>query len=143
MERRSFIKSAGLTTAGIGLAGNLALGSSVPEMQNNLPRWRGFNLLDFFSPRKGDSSRGFTSDEEFKWMADWGFNFVRIPMAYPRYVQFDQKGKITPEEVLKFDARAVDQVADLVELANKYGLHVSLDLHRAPGFCVNAGFNRQ
>jgi aryl-phospho-beta-D-glucosidase BglC (GH1 family) len=32
-------------------------------------------------------------------------------------------------------------VEKLVDLANKYGLHVSLNLHRAPGFCVNAGFN--
>src|SRR5690606_25845626 len=28
----------------------------------------------------------------------------------------------------------------LVYQAHKYGIHVSLNLHRAPGFCVNAGF---
>ena len=81
MERRSFIKSAGLTTAAIGMAGNLAFANSASAPQNKLPRWRGFNLLDFFSPQKTDGSRGFTSDEEFNWMADWGFDFVRIPMA--------------------------------------------------------------
>ena len=35
----------------------------------------------------------------------------------------------------------VDEVEALVERANEYNLHVSLDLHRAPGFCINAGFH--
>lgn len=137
MKRRNFIKTTGLATAGIGLAGSTFSNS---EIKNKLPRWRGFNLLDFFTPNK-NHSRGVTTDEEFKWMADWGFDFVRIPMAYPRYVKFDSAKKITPEEVLNFDEREIEKVVKLVENANKYGLHVSLDLHRAPGFCVNAGFN--
>ena len=28
----------------------------------------------------------------------------------------------------------------LVEKAHRYGLHVSLNLHRGPGYCINAGF---
>ena len=113
-----------------------------PEtVTNKLPRWRGFHLLDYFSPSKTDSSRGLTTEEELKWMADWGFDFVRIPMAYPRYVKFDPSKNITPNDVVNFDEKVVDEVAALVDMANKYNIHVSLDLHRAPGFCVNAGFN--
>ena len=140
MKRRNFIKTSGLAAAGFGLAGKLANANQFSEVQNRLPRWRGFNLLDYFSPQR-QHNRGLTTNEEFKWMADWGFDFVRIPMAYPRYVKFDPSKNITPDDVLKFDEKVVDEVSHLVERANKYGLHVSLDLHRAPGFCVNAGFH--
>lgn len=140
MERRNFIKTAGLATAGIGVAGNLSATTFSNEFSNKLPRWRGFNLLDYFSPSR-TNERGITSDEELKWMADWGFDFVRFPMAYPRYIKFDPSKNITPDDVVNIDEKVVDQVSDLVDRANKYGLHVSLDLHRAPGFCVNAGFN--
>ena len=140
MNRRSFIKSSGLATVGIGLAKNLTALNVTDTINNKLPRWRGFNLLDYFSPHR-KNNRGVTTDEEFKWIADWGFDFVRIPMAYPRYIKFDPSKDITPEDVLNFDEKAVDQVEALVDKANKYNLHVSLDLHRAPGFCVNAGFN--
>jgi len=140
MKRRNFIKSTGLAATGISLARNLAYAQQTYAIANKLPRWRGFNLLDFFSPHR-KHNRGVTNNEEFKWMADWGFDFVRIPMAYPRYVKFDASKNITPDEVLNFDEQAIEQVVDLVERANNYGLHVSLDLHRAPGFCVNAGFH--
>lgn len=137
MQRRNFIKTTGLTTAGLGLAGTLAAEVS---FQNTLPQWRGFNLLDFFSA-KNRTGRTGSKEEDFKWMADWGFDFVRIPMAYPRYIQYDVSKNITPDDVLNFDERELDKVHKLVDTANKYGLHVSLNLHRAPGFCVNAGFN--
>jgi aryl-phospho-beta-D-glucosidase BglC (GH1 family) len=61
-------------------------------------------------------------------------------MAYPRYVRFDRTRPITPDEVVQVDEAAVDRIAGLVERANRFGLHVSLNLHRAPGYCVNAGF---
>ena len=141
MKRRTFIQNTALTTAGLSVAG-LSSALKYPEtVTNKLPRWRGFNLLDYFSPSKTDSSRGLTTEEELKWMADWGFDFVRIPMAYPRYVKFDPSKNITPNDVVNFDEKVVDEVAALVDMANKYNIHVSLDLHRAPGFCVNAGFN--
>ncbi|PRY89810.1 hypothetical protein CLW00_102286 [Mongoliibacter ruber] len=28
----------------------------------------------------------------------------------------------------------------LIDKSHKYGLHVCLNLHRAPGICINAGF---
>jgi aryl-phospho-beta-D-glucosidase BglC (GH1 family) len=42
--------------------------------------------------------------------------------------------------VYKIDEKAVDKIDKLVSLAHTYNLHVSLNLHRAPGYCVNAGF---
>ncbi|WP_206081866.1 glycoside hydrolase family 5 protein [Maribellus sediminis] len=141
MERRTFLKNTGLTVGAIGLAGPSSKLFAQSKIENKLPRWRGFNLLDYFSPDKNDTSRGKTTDEDLKWMADWGFDFVRIPMAYPRYVKFDPSKKITPEDVLNFDDKVMDDVEALVDRANKYNIHVSFDLHRAPGFCINAGFH--
>jgi len=78
-------------------------------------------------------------------MSDWGFDFVRIPVQYPCYLNFDQgndkEKRIKPEEVFDYNENALQEIEKLVYLANKYGLHVSLNLHRAPGFCINAGFN--
>jgi hypothetical protein len=139
--RRDFIKKTALWTAAVGMAGNTALAASNgPESGNPLPRWKGFNLLDFFSPSPGGSRRGST-EEDFKWMSDWGFDFVRIPMAYPSYLEFDRSRDITPDEVYQISEEAVERVEQLVFLAHKYKLHVSLNLHRAPGYCINAGFH--
>ena len=141
MKRRDFIKTSGVVAAGVGAVGNLAFSGTVLPVQNKLPRWKGFNLLDYFSPRKNGGGRSGTTEDDFKWMADWGFDFVRLPMAYPRFIVFDPSKNITPEDVYHINEKEVDNVQALVEMANKYGLHVSLNLHRAPGFCVNAGFN--
>ncbi len=140
MRRRTFIKTSGMVTAGVGLAANVSAGNLFNQNNNPLPRWKGFNLLDYFNAQVRDNLP-VTTDDDLKWMADWGFNFVRLPMAYPRYVKFDPSKDITPEGVLNFDEQKVDEIEALVERANKYGLHMSLNLHRAPGFCVNAGFH--
>jgi endoglucanase len=140
MKRRSFIKTTGLVAAGTGLAGSVTAGTLLNETKNKLPRWKGFNLLDYFSPG-GGGGRSTTTDEDLKWMAGWGFDFVRLPMAYPRYITFDPSKNITPDDVMNFNEKELDNIQSLVERANKHGLHMSINLHRAPGFCVNAGFN--
>lgn len=139
MDRRIFIKHTGMLAA---------MGSVIPVTQpylkvpvtNRLPKWKGFNLLDFFSPDPS-KSRKATTEEQLKWMSDWGFDFVRLPMAYPFYLKFDRSRNITPEEVYQIDAQAVEKIDQLVSLAHKYHMHVSLNLHRAPGYCINAGFH--
>ena len=139
MKRRTFIRNTGLAAAAISVsAGNTLAWQQAPV--NKLPRWKGFNLLDFFSPNP-TSSRGTTTEEHIKWMRDWGFDFVRIPMAYPHYLDIDHSRKITPEEVYKIKESAVEKVDRIVNIANKHGVHVSLNLHRAPGYCINAGFH--
>jgi aryl-phospho-beta-D-glucosidase BglC (GH1 family) len=74
-------------------------------------------------------------------MQDWGFDFVRIPIAYPYYLNFDRSKNITPEDVYKIDEKAVERIDALVTMAHQYNMHVSLNLHRAPGYCINAGFH--
>ncbi|GAB3717357.1 cellulase family glycosylhydrolase [Spirosoma flavus] len=142
MERRTFIQNTSLLAAALSATGTDLLAAPLQRSvaKNKLPKWKGFNLLDFFSPDPANS-RPATKEDYFKWMQDWGFDFVRLPMAYPSYLKFDRSRNITPEEVYQIDQQAVDRIDQLVTTAHKYNLHVSLNLHRAPGYCVNAGFN--
>lgn len=152
MKRRDFIRTtatsiavtAGASSAAAALINadeaTLAAPSTALAKKNALPRWKGFNLLDFFSPDPANQ-RTATTEEHFKWMADWGFNFVRLPMAYPAYLDIDRSKNITPDDVYKIKTEAVDTIDALVNTALKYNMHVSLNLHRAPGYCVNSGFH--
>jgi endoglucanase len=137
-NRRDFLVKSGLIGAGLTLGANSLFASELPKPKNKLPKWRGFNLLDFFDH---EADRGRKNPvEHFKWMADWGFDFVRVPISYPAYLKFDRSRPILAEEVLNFDERRLEEIDNLVYQAHKQGLHVSLNLHRAPGFCINAGF---
>ena len=140
MNRRVFVKNTALVTAAASLAGTAAFAAS--PIKNKLPFWKGFNLLDFFSPTPSNTqSHPGTTVDQLKWMQDWGFNFVRVPIAYPHYLSFDRSKPITPKEVYNIDEAAVDRIEELVNQAMNHDLHVSLNLHRAPGYCINAGFN--
>ena len=134
------MKQTAALTGALSLAGSSAFAfTNQSKPGNPLPKWKGFNLLDFFSPDPGRTGRG-SKEEDFQWMADWGFDFVRIPMAYPSYLDFDRSRDIAPEEVYSLNEEALERVDQLVYMAHKYQLHVSLNLHRAPGYCINAGF---
>ena len=93
--------------------------------QTILPRWRGFNLLDFFTVK----STGEISEDDFRWIANWGFDFVRLPMCYTLWIENDDPFAPHEPMLAKID-RAVD-------LGRKYGLHIDLNFHRAPGYSVN------
>ena len=95
------------------------------KAQTKLPRWRGFNLLEMFNTR----STGEWREDDFRWIADWGFDFVRLPMCYLLWTDGSDVMKVKEEWLEKID-RAVD-------LGAEYGLHVCLNFHRAPGFSVN------
>ncbi len=138
-NRRDFIKKTTAAAGAISLAPHLSFSKSHRNTNNKLPKWKGFNLLDYFNPNPSNA-RPETKEEYFKWMSDWGFNFVRIPMAYPAYLDIDHNQKITASQVRNFDQQQTDKIEELVHHAHRYNLHVSLNLHRAPGFCVNAGF---
>lgn len=142
MDRRKFIRNTSMAAAAISLKFNDTFPLSVTKSNNKLPRWRGFNLLDFFSPSPPRNSvYGHTTEEDLKWMQDWGFDFIRVPMAYPSYLTFDRSRDIAKDEVCNFDPGMLEEVDKLIFMAHKYNLHVSLNLHRGPGYCINAGFH--
>ena len=92
-----------------------------------LPRWRGFNLLGKYSLHQ--PAFGSFLEWDFKMISEWGFNFVRIPMDYRLWIKDGDWNKINPEAF-----RDLDQA---VEWADFYGLHACLNIHRAPGYCIN------
>ena len=87
--------------------------------------WKGFNLLNKFNP---DWQTPF-SERDFEIMAEWGFNFARIPLSYWCCSKADDWYSVD-EAVLKEIDRAV-------ELGKQYGIHVNLNFHRTPGYCIN------
>ena len=107
MNRRLFIRNTTLAATALTLAGKTAFAAGRSSSKNLLPRWKGFNLLDYFSPSPpGNADADRTTEDDFKWMSDWGFDFVRIPMAYPRYLSFDRSKDITVEDVYKTDPKS-------------------------------------
>jgi len=92
---------------------------------SKLPRWRGFNLLEKFT---ADCNAPFV-EADFDWIAEWGFDFVRLPLSYRCWCEAPG-GRDMDEAVLAEIDRAV-------EMGRARGIHVSLCFHRAPGYCVN------
>ena len=142
INRRMFIRNTALAATAMTLAGKTVFAVRPETQKNLLPRWKGFNLLDYFSPSESaNPEANRTTEDDFKWMADWGFDFVRLPMAYPRYLSFDTSKDIKVEDIYKTNPKVLDDIDQLIFMAQKHGLHVSLNLHRGPGYCINAGFH--
>ena len=92
---------------------------------DKLPRWRGFNLTDKLNLEWANEA---FKEDDFKLISELGFNFVRLPMDYRIWIVDDDWNKIN-EKVLK----EIDQA---VEWGGKYGIHVCINFHRAPGYTV-------
>jgi len=94
---------------------------------NKLPRWRGFNLLEKFTDRM---NAPFV-EADFEWMAEWGFDFVRLPLSYWCWAKPD------PNVWLQMDEGVLREIDACVELGRQYCIHVNVNFHRGPGYCVN------
>lgn len=107
--------------------------SSIQNSVNSLPRWRGFNVIELFSTWEGwkkyfpYASWAALPEEDFALISELGFNFVRVPMSYLFWTGRD--GKI--------DESFFEQIDHAVDWGEKYNLHVSLNLHRVHGYCIN------
>src|SRR5215469_648651 len=101
------------------------------EMQNSFPRWRGFNLTElvrFAGGHLPDEQARITEDD-LRWIADWGFDFIRIPVDY--------RNLLTPGSERTFHEATGERIDQLLALADRHHLHLSLNLHRVPGYCIN------
>jgi endoglucanase len=105
----------------------------IPASPAKNPAWCGFNLLEYFStdadwmkyfPYKND---GMFREDDFRWIRDWGFNWVRLPMDYRFW---------TAPDLVTINEKAVEPIDRAIRLGEKYGIHVNICLHRAPGFCI-------
>lgn len=103
--------------------------------RNPIPRWRGFNLLEKFSATEPSKSAPNSNrnapfhEEDFQWIAGWGFDFVRLPMSYHCWS--------SPDRWLEMDEPVLEQIDEAIEFGRRHGVHVCINLHRAPGYCVN------
>ena len=100
--RRVFLKAAGATVAGavLGASGQPTLAAQ--PAQTAIPRWRGFNLTDFFQALdQGERAAGMVSEDDLKWIRDWGFDFIRIPMDYWLWIDSDWRKtkKLSPDDI--------------------------------------------
>jgi endoglucanase len=151
LSRRTLLKS--LTTAAAatvlpsGMERLLALVQNVPAqkgppsaspVRTTNPAWYGFNLLEYFStdpdwmkyfPYKDD---GLFLEDDFRWIRDWGFNWVRLPMDYRFW---------TGPDLFTIDQKKIEPIDRAIRLGEKYGVHVNLCLHRAPGECILDGLD--
>lgn len=90
----------------------------------------GFNFLWMFSKYSDDVKAAEPNEIELDFVADEGFNFVRIPTDYTFWTKdFDYYNP--DEEVLQ-------QIDRYIEACNSRGLHASLNIHRGPGYCINS-----
>ena len=89
--------------------------------------WKGFNLLNMFYLNSTVHDRPFVEDE-FRMIAELGFNFVRIPMDYRIWIRSNNWNNI--------NERAVQRIDRAIEYGIKYDIHICLNFHRAPGFTV-------
>ena len=97
-----------------------------------LPRWRGFNLLEFFgigSTQQDLLPKPFHKDD-FRWMADWGFDFARIPMNYRLWIVNDDPFTV--------DEQVIEKLDRAIQLGETYKIHISLNFHTAPGYRIGA-----
>lgn len=144
VSRRTALKSLGLTAAAVALPVplsrvitaqvNAKSGRTLSQTGPANPKWYGFNLLEYFStdpdwmkyfPYKND---GMFREDDFRWIRDWGFNWVRLPMDYRFWTD--------PQELLKIQEEKVAPIDRAIRFGEKYGIHVNVCLHRAPGYCI-------
>jgi endoglucanase len=123
---------------GIGAAGSLAAGAltvmaddrvdrrpALPAASwKKLPLWYGFNLMELFMQPHMKPYQ----ESDFEWMAEWGFNFVRLPMDYRAWTD--------PKDPFAYDEKVLGYIDKAVAWGKEYRIHVCLNLHRAPGYTV-------
>jgi len=130
MNRRQFLGTSAAAAAGLLLASKLAAqdapaAAPAPFAQPKIPRRRGFNLTELTGGRRGQRFR----KSDFEWMAEWGFEFARLPMSYWAWS--------SAEKWMDIDERALAPIDEAIEWGREYGIHINLNFHRIPGYCVN------
>lgn len=124
MHRRDFLRTA-LVTGAAALGTRMARAAASDITPSKLPRWRGFNLLEMFV---AETKQSFV-ETDFAWIREWGFDFVRLPMDYRCWARQD--------DWLAIDDAALKPVDEAIAFGEKYGVHVNIAFHRAPGYSVN------
>ena len=89
----------------------------------------GFNFLWMFSSWDGQAPEP-ADERALDFLVETGFNFVRVPLDYRFWT--------TGFDYLRPDERVFNHIDGYSAACRARGLHLSLNLHRAPGYCINA-----
>ena len=141
IDRRSVLKGIAGVAALSALPVGTSLHATVDSAKALNPRWYGFNLLEYFSTDPDwmkhfpYENNGMFREDDFRWMRDWGFNWARLPMDYRFWTD--------ASDLMKIDERKVEPIDRAARLGEKYGVHVNISLHRAPGECILDGMNQK
>jgi len=135
MNRRIFLQDlAGACAVGTLSAKSIAAigsggGATEDVTAAHIPRWRGFNIQAKFGwPQHPYDGPAF-DEFDFATMAEWGFDFARLPLSYWNWGSRDDWALIREEQLKKIDAG--------VELGKQYNIHININFHRIPGYCIN------
>jgi aryl-phospho-beta-D-glucosidase BglC (GH1 family) len=89
----------------------------------------GFNFQWIVSHQPGRAPEA-PDRKALEFMAEHGFNFVRIPCDYRYWTEdFDY---FNPNESV------FEHIDGYLAACKEFGLHMSLNIHRAPGYCINS-----
>lgn len=122
MTRRNFIAAAASAAAAAALPRARA---AAPAPQPKIPLWRGFNIQGAAYGARRLAYR----ESDFEWMAQWGFNFARLPVSYWCWSD--------PKDWMRIDDDALRPLDEAIEMGRRHGIYLNLCVHRIPGYCVN------
>lgn len=131
MDRRSFLSIVGALWASPAARDGQRTRSTEGKENTSditaaeIPRWRGFNL----QAELGYPGHPAFQEFDFASMREWGFDFARLPLSYWMWGS-PEDWKVVREEPLK-------QIDRAVEFGKQYGIHVNINFHRIPGYCIN------
>ena len=94
-------------------------------------KYYGFNFQWMSVWRPGQSPNP-VDEKALDFLAEFGFNFVRIPTDYRFWT--DNLDYLHPDESV------FSYIDKYLEACQSRGIHMSLNLHRAPGYCVNRNY---
>ncbi|MDR2600172.1 MAG: glycoside hydrolase family 5 protein [Oscillospiraceae bacterium] len=87
----------------------------------------GFNMIWMFSYYGKEAKK--PDKKQLDFIAKHGFNFIRVPMDYRFWTnEFDY---LNPNE------KVFEKIDSYIKACQERGLHMSLNMHRAPGYCIN------
>jgi endoglucanase len=132
MKRRDFIITTGGALAAVSLAGSrlnafTQTGQLIDAAEaKKYSRYRGFNLTE---KAGGDGPRRKYNEEDFAIIAEWGMNFARLPMSYWNWS--------SRSDWFTIDEAVIADIDEAIEFGKQYNVHINLNLHRVPGYCIN------
>ena len=133
MNRREFVYDLSVGTAGIATLSSLVVKNNSPRIDDinarRIPRWRGFNLQGWFGNAEKPNPGPAYDEFDFATMAEWGFDFARLPLSYWTWGSRDDWSVINEDPLKKID--------HAVELGKQYNIHININFHRIPGYCIN------